>query len=81
MKDKILPNNYHLLSLEELTDEASKMIEFLEKENDLENSILNYQKLLQLNTVIEKKFYKNSKQINQKTREKIEEIRFKKDAK
>ena len=29
MKDKNLPNNYNSLSLEELTDEANKMIEDL----------------------------------------------------
>mgnify|MGYP006110367001 CR=1 FL=1 len=27
MKDKNLPNNYHMMSLEDLTEEANKMIE------------------------------------------------------
>ena len=39
MKDKNIPNNYNSLSLEELTDKANKMIEDLEKQNNLESSI------------------------------------------
>ena len=46
MKDKNLPNNYNSLSLEELTNEANKMIEDLENQKDLENSIEKYQDLL-----------------------------------
>jgi len=41
MKDKNIPNNYNSLSLEELTDEANKMIEDLESQKDLQNSIEN----------------------------------------
>ena len=59
MKDKNLPNDYNSLSLEELTNEANKMIEDLESHKDLENSIENYQNLLKLNNIIEKKFQKN----------------------
>ena len=58
MKDKNLPNNYNSLSLEELTDEANKMIEDLENQKDLENSIEKYQDLLKLNNIIEKNFKK-----------------------
>ena len=43
MKDKNLPNDYNALSLEELTNEANKMIEDLENQKDLDNSIENYQ--------------------------------------
>ena len=43
MKDKNLPNDYSDLSLEELTNEANKMIEYLENQKDLENSMENYQ--------------------------------------
>ena len=39
MKDKNLPNDYNSFSLEELTNKANKMIEELEKQNNLENSI------------------------------------------
>jgi hypothetical protein len=81
MKDKNLPNNYNFLSLEELTKEANKMVEDLENEKNLENSIENYQNLLKLNNIIEKKFQKNVKNINEKTRENISKIIEKKDAK
>ena len=81
MKDKNLPNNYNTLSLEDLTKEANKMIEDLEKQKDLENSIENYQNLLKLNSIIEKKFQNNIKNINEKTKEKILKIISKKDAK
>ena len=43
MKDKNLPNDYSALSLEELTNEANKMIEYLENQKDLENSMEYYQ--------------------------------------
>ena len=81
MKDKNLPNNYNTLSLEDLTKEANKMIEDLEKQKDLENSIENYQNLLKLNSIIEKKFQNNIKNINEKTKERILKIISKKDAK
>ncbi len=56
MKDKNLPQDNDISSLEELTDEANRMIELLEKEKDLNNSIENYQQLLKLNKTIEKNF-------------------------
>ena len=74
MKDKNLPNNYDDFSLEELTKEANKMIEELENQKDLENSLESYQNLLKLNSLIEKKFQKNIKKINEKTKEKILKI-------
>ena len=81
MKDKNLPNDYNSLSLEELTKEANKMIEDLENQKDLENSIENYQNLLKLNNIIEKKFKKDIKNVNEKTKENILEITSKKNAK
>jgi len=81
MKDKNLPNNYNSLSLEELTDEANKMIEDLENQKDLENSIEKYQDLLKLNNIIEKKFQKDVKKISEKTKENILKINSKKNAK
>ena len=81
MKDKNLPNDYSSLSLEELTNEANKMIEYLENQKDLENSMENYQNLIKLNNIIGKKFQKNIKDINIKTKEKITKILNKKDAK
>ena len=81
MKDKNLPNDYNSLSLEELTKEANKMIEDLESQKNLENSIENYQNLLKLNNIIEKKFQKDVKNINEKTIENISKITSKKNAK
>ena len=81
MKDKNLPPDNNSQSLEELTKEANNIIESLEKEKDLENSIDSYQKLLKLNNIIEKKFQKNSKNINEKTKQKINDITSKKNAK
>ena len=80
MKDKNLPNNYNEMSLEDLTKEAYNMIEELEKQKDLENSIENYQNLLKLNSIIEKKFQKNVKEISEKTKERISKISSKKNA-
>ena len=81
MKDKNLPNDYNSLSLEELTKEANKMIEDLESQKNLENSIENYQNLLKLNNIIEKKFQIDVKNINEKTNENISKITLKKNAK
>ena len=66
MKDKNLTNNYDSLSLEQLTNEANKMIEELENQKDLENSLEKYQNLVALNNIIEKKFQKDIKNINEK---------------
>ena len=74
MKDKNLPNDYNSLSLEELTKEANKMIEDLENQKNLEDSIENYQNLIKLNNIIEKKFQKNFKKIIEKTKEDISKI-------
>ena len=81
MKDKNLPNNYNSLSLEELTNEANRMIEELENQTDLGNSLDKYQNLIKLNNLIEKKFQMNIKEINQKTKEKISKINQKNDEK
>ena len=81
MKDKNLPNEYNSLTLEELTEKANKMIEYLEGQKDLENKTEIYQNLLKLNNVIERKFQRNVKDINEKTKEKIFNITIKKNAK
>ena len=81
MKDKNLPNDYNSLSLEELTKEANKMIEDLENQKDLENSLENYQDLLKLNNIIEKKFQKDIKNVSEKTKENILKITSKKNEK
>ena len=81
MKDKNIPNDYNSLSLEELTNQANKMIEELENQKNLENSIEKYQDLLKLNNIIEKKFQKHVKNLSNKTKENIIEITSKKNAK
>ena len=74
MKEKNLPLDYQHNSLEELTEKANRIIESLEYENNLSNSADSYQELLKLNNLIEKKFQKNLKFINEKTNNKIKEI-------
>ena len=74
MKDKNLPNDISSKSLDQLTQEADEIIKLLEKTNNLENSIEEYQKLLKLNSLIEKKFQIISKKINSETKEKIDDI-------
>ena len=78
MKDKNLPNDYNSLSLEELTNLANKMIDDLEGQNNLDSSIEKYQNLIKLNNLIEKKFQKKVKSINEKTKEDIAKIISKK---
>jgi exonuclease VII small subunit len=71
MKDKNLPNDIENKSLNELTELANNIIKNLEKQKDLEKSIEEYKDLIKLNNLIEKKFNIVSKQISQKTKEKI----------
>ena len=81
MKDKNLPPDNNSQSLEELTKEANSIIESLEVEKDLQNSIDSYQELLKLNNIIEKKFHKTTKIINEETKKKINNITSKKNDK
>jgi len=81
MKDKNLPDDNNSESLEDLTNDANNIIVSLENEKNLQNSILAYQKLMKLNNTIEKKFQKNSKEINEKTKKKLQDIIRKKNAK
>ena len=74
MKEKNLPPDNNTSSLEELTDQANQIIESLENEKDLNNSVESYQKLLKLNNIIKKKFHKNLKSISEKTNKKVKEI-------
>ena len=74
MKDKNLPDDIKSKSLSELTQKANNIIEQLEKEKNLENSLEDYHKLIKLNKIIEKKFQANSKNISSETKDKIEKI-------
>ena len=81
MKEKNLPDDNDSKSIEKLTQEINAIIEKLEKQEDLKNSLNDYQELIRLNNIIEKKFQKKSKSISQNMKEKIENITKKKNAK
>ena len=81
MKEKNLPDDNDSKSLEKLTQEINNIIEKLEKQEDLKNSLNDYQELIKLNNIIEKKFQKKSKNIKQDMKDKIEKITNKKNAK
>ena len=74
MKEKNFQNNINSKSLDELTMELNKIVENLEKEKNLDNSIEDYQKLIKLNNIIEKKFKTTSKNISSETKDKIKKI-------
>jgi hypothetical protein len=74
MKEKNLPLDYQHSSLEELTEKANSIIESLENEKNLNNSVDSYQELLKLNNLIEKKFQKSLKSLSETTNNKIKEI-------
>ena len=81
MNEKILPDDIELKSLSELTDIADRLIQKLENKKNLEESIEDYQYLIKLNNIIEKKFQKDSKNISESTMLKIEELTSKKNEK
>ena len=81
MKEKNFPDDNNSKSIEELTQEVNSIIEQLEKQTDLKNSLDDYQKLINLNNIIEKKFQKKSKNISQNVKEKINDITKRKDDK
>ena len=81
MKDKNLPDDNNSQTLDELKEEINQIIEKSEKEKNLENSLNDYQKLIKLNNIIEKKFQKKSKHINETTKQKIKNITNKQNAK
>tara|TARA_B100000780_G_scaffold95750_1_gene66782 strand:+ start:246 stop:485 length:240 start_codon:yes stop_codon:yes gene_type:complete len=68
-------------SLEELTKKANNIVESLEGEKNLQNSINSYQELLKLNEIIKKKFHKTTIIINEETKKKIKNITSKKNEK
>jgi len=78
MNEKILPDDIESKSLSELTDIADRLIQELENKKNLEESIEDYQYLIKLNNLIEKKFQKDSKNITESTKLKIEELTSKK---
>ena len=81
MNEKILPDDIESKSLSELTDIADKLIQELENKKNLEESIEDYQYLIKLNNLIEKKFLKDSKNISESTKLKIVKLTLKKNEK
>ena len=71
MKDKNLLDDIKNKSLNELTELANNITEKLETEKDLEASINDYQELIKLNNLIEKKFQNTSREISEDTKSKI----------
>ena len=77
MNEKNLPDDINSKTLNELTEIANKIIQNLEKQKNLEESLDEYQKLIRLNNLIEKKFQKSSKEISESAKFKINEISIK----
>jgi hypothetical protein len=74
MKDKNLPDDIKSKSLNDLTKLANNIIKSLENEKNLESLMNEYQKLIKLNNLIEKKFRNTSKEISRNTKDKIANI-------
>ena len=66
MNSKNIPADIKSKSIEEAQKEASEIIETLEKEENLENSIEKYHRLILLNHYIERKFKDKLKNISKK---------------
>ena len=81
MNEKNLPDDIASKSLNELTDLANEIIKNLENENNLENTSEDYTNLLKINRLIEKKFQKGFKEISDKTKFKIKDIKSNKNEK
>ena len=74
MKDKNLLDDISNKSLSELTELVNNLVNKLEKEKNLENSITDYQKIISINNLIQKKFQKASREISDITNNKIKKI-------
>ena len=80
MKDKNLPDDIKAKSLEELREILNSLLTKIETSPNLENSADDYQKLIKVNNLIEKKFQSLSKEISNNSKLKIDKI-IKKNAK
>ena len=80
MKDKNLPDDIKAKSLDELREILNSLLIKIETSQNLENSADDYQKLIKVNNLIEKKFQSLSKEISNNSKSKIDEI-IKKNAK
>ena len=80
MKDKNLPDDIKSKSLDELREILNSLLIKIETSPNLENSADDYQKLIKVNNLIEKKFQSLSKEISNNSKLKIDKI-IKKNAK
>ena len=80
MKDKNLPDDIKAKSLDELREILNSLLTKIETSPNLENSADDYQKLIKVNNLIEKKFQSLSKEISNNSKSKINKI-IKKNAK
>ena len=80
MKDKNLPDDIKAKSLDELREILNSLLTKIETSSNLENSADDYQKLIKVNNLIEKKFQSLSKEISNNSKSKIDKI-IKKNAK
>ena len=74
MKDKNLPDDIKAKSLEELREILNTLLTKIETSSNLENSAEDYQKLIKVNNLIEKKFQSLSKEISNNSKSKIDQI-------
>tara|TARA_B100000614_G_scaffold201145_1_gene182425 strand:- start:145 stop:393 length:249 start_codon:yes stop_codon:yes gene_type:complete len=74
MKDKNLPDDIKAKSLDELREILNSLLTKIETSPNLENSADDYQKLIKVNNLIEKKFQSLSKEISNNSKSKIDEI-------
>ena len=72
MNPKNIPADIKNKSIEEAQKEVSEIIEILEREENLENSLEKYHRLMFLNKYIEQKFKDKSKNISKKNFENIQ---------
>ena len=75
MKDKNLPHDIQTKSISELTEFANRIIDKLENHKNFEEALDDYQALIRLNNIIEKKFQSSSKNISEITKNKILSIK------
>ena len=74
MKDKNLPDDIKAKSLDELREILNSLLTKIETSPNLENSADDYQKLIKVKNLIEKKFQSLSKEISNNSKSKIDEI-------
>ena len=74
MKDKNLPDDIKAKSLDELREILNNLLTKIETSPNLENYADDYQKLIKVNNLIEKKFQSLSKEISNNSKLKIDQI-------